>query len=163
MTARKPRESAPLPFRLLRLAYEEARANALENVGGLSTLRDEWAKSLRNVVAYDRGQRAKATRGRKAAVQLPPAPVLPKIHGCAMLIVPLGEVAPYPLLHVMVEEEGPSRFSGIVSGPGGPAAGLVGADCGTHASLGALSLRAKEIGEAHLAATEPPLPDVEGA
>lgn len=129
MTARKPRESAPLPFRLLRLAYEEARANALENVGG----------------------------------QLPPAPVLPKIHGCAMLIVPLGEVAPYPLLHVMVEEEGPSRFSGIVSGPGGPAAGLVGADCGTHASLGALSLRAKEIGEAHLAATEPPLPDGEGA
>ncbi len=93
----------------------------------------------------------------------PDPPTAPKIHGCAMLIVPLGEVAPYPLLHVMVEEEGPSRFSGIVSGPGGPAAGLVGADCGTHASLGALSLRAKEIGEAHLAATEPPLPDVEGA
>lgn len=72
MTARKPRESAPLPFRLLRLAYEEARANALENVGGLSTLRDEWAKSLRDVVSYDRGQRAKATRGRKAAVMRPP-------------------------------------------------------------------------------------------
>lgn len=68
MTARKPRESAPLPFRLLRLAYEEARANALENVGGLSTLRD--------VVSYDRGQRAKATRGRKAAVMRPPHDVL---------------------------------------------------------------------------------------
>ncbi len=76
MTARKPRESAPLPFRLLRLAYEEARANALENVGGLSTLRDEWARSLRGVVAYDRGQRAKATRGRKAAVARPPHDVL---------------------------------------------------------------------------------------
>ena len=76
MTARKPRESAPLPFRLLRLAYEVARANALESVGGLSTLRDEWAKSLRSVVAYDRGQRAKATRGRKAAVMRPPHDVL---------------------------------------------------------------------------------------
>jgi hypothetical protein len=76
VTARKPRESAPLPFRLLRLAYEEARANALENVGGLSTLRDEWAKSLRDVVSYDRGQRAKATRGRKAAVMRPPHDVL---------------------------------------------------------------------------------------
>lgn len=65
----------------------------------------------------------------------------------------------HPLLTILVTELGIGRFSGMIStGPGdlaGPAAGLAGIELGEHPTLAALSQRAKELGEAFVAARRP--------